>query len=91
MQALLCSLMWVDVVLHVKLRMILLQIIVIGYNMDALLTRVLRILKTGMDGRFIARTVVKLIKFSFEFWLEKIVMTSNDCTGGEFTWRHLSW
>lgn len=48
MQVLLCSLMWVHIVLHVKLGMILLQIIVIGYNMDVLLTRVLRIVKIGL-------------------------------------------
>ena len=63
MQALLCSLMWVDIVLHVKLGMILLQIIVIRDNMDVLLTRVFRIVKTGL-GRYVlvvAGSVVKLV------------------------------
>ena len=59
----LCSLMWVHIVLHVILGMILLQIIVIGDNMDVLLTRVFRIVKTGL-GRYVlvvAGSVVKLV------------------------------
>ena len=49
--ALLCNLMWVHIVLHVILGMILLQIIVIGDDMDVVLARVLRILDrmTGLD------------------------------------------